>query len=167
MKSVHFEERLDPVQITTNSRLSDAALAIKEKLQMACGGKGLCATCHIYVKSGMDCLSPITPRERMSLAMLADRQPNSRLACQAKVLREGVVIARPQGQFLESTADLESLIGRRAEQRVLHPVSGGLLIEAGKIITRSRLRELSFVDADIAEVRTRSLTIDRGAPKEK
>lgn len=163
MKQVQFESLLDPVEVLTNSRLSDAALAVQQKLLMACGGKGLCATCHVYVTAGMDSLSPLTPRERSSLAMLAERQPNSRLACQAKVQKPGVTIALPAGRFIEQTGDLESLIGRRAEQRILHPVHGGVLIEVGKIITRSRLRELSFVDVDVAEMRTRSLTLDNNA----
>ena len=167
MKRIRVDSHADPVEVTTNSRVLDAVLAVQEKLLMACGGKGLCATCHVYVTDGMDCLSPITPRERTSLTMLADRQPNSRLACQAKVLREGVKIALPQGQFIESSLDLESLVGRRAEQRILHPVHGGVLIEAGKIITRSRLRELNFVELDVAEMRTRSLTIDRNQKKER
>jgi hypothetical protein len=33
------------------------------------------------------------------------------------------------------------------------------LIEAGKIITRSRIKELSFVDIDIADMKTRSLSV--------
>lgn len=167
MKKVVFDSHADPVLIKTSGRLSEAAVAVRAKLLMACGGKGLCATCHVYVTEGMDCLSPLTPRERTSLAMLNDRRPNSRLACQAKVLNEGVAIALPQGQYIESTMDLESLVGRRAEQRILHPVNGGVLIEAGKIITRSRLRELSFVDVDVAEMRTRSLTIERNQRKER
>ncbi len=167
MKNVRFEAQEDPVLIKTASRLSDAALGLREKLLMACGGKGLCATCHVYVVEGMDNLSPLTPRERTSLSMLSGRAPNSRLACQAKVLREGVKIALPKGQYLEATSALETLVGRRAEARILHPVTGGVLVEAGKIITRSRMRELSFVDVDVAEMRTRSLTIDRNSKKER
>lgn len=167
MKQVKFEEKADPVLVMTSARVSDAALAVREKLLMACGGKGLCATCHVYVTQGLDCLSPVTPRERMSLNMLAERQPNSRLACQAKVLREGVTIALPKGLYIASSIDLESLVGRRAEQQILHPIHGGVLIDAGKIITRSRLRELSFVDVDVAEMKTRSLTIDRNSQRER
>lgn len=161
MKNIFVDPHEDPVEVLTNSRVSEAVLAVQERLLMACGGKGLCATCHVYVTAGADCLSPVTPRERMSLAMLADRRPESRLACQAKVQRQGVKVALPNGRFIDSTGDLDLLIGRRAESRILHPIHGGVLIEAGKIITRSRIRELAFVDVDVAEMRTRSLTIDR------
>ena len=71
---------------------------------------------------------------------------------------EGVTVTLPQGRYLITTKDLESLVGRRAEERVLHPVDGRVLIEPGKIITRSRIRELAHVSVDLAEMHTRSLS---------
>lgn len=165
MKIVYVDPHEDPVAVRTHSRISDAMLAVRQKLLMACGGKGLCATCHVYVTAGEDCLSPQTPRERVALTMLSDRKPSSRLACQAKVLREGIKIALPKGQFIDGTTDLEALIGRRAEEQILHPITGLVLIPAGKIITRSRVRELSFVDVDVQEMRARSMTIERELAK--
>lgn len=163
MKRIRVESHTDPVEVTTNSRVLDAVLAVQEKLLMACGGKGLCATCHVYVTEGAEKLSPMTPRERMSLPMLADRRPSSRLACQAKVQGDGVRVELPRGRFIDSASDLEALIGRRAEEHIMHPVTGVVLIEAGKLITRSRIRELAFVDVDIAEMKTRSLSIRGGS----
>ena len=144
MKKFFVQSHEDPVLVKTHSRVSEAILARREKLLMACGGKGLCATCHVYVTAGAELLSPITPREQLSLAMLADRKPSSRLACQAKVSGEGVTVALPSGRFIDGTLDLEGLIGRRAEECILHPIHGGRLIDAGKIITRSRIRELAL-----------------------
>ena len=162
MKGVVLSPREEPILVHTADRVLDALLAVREKIIMACGGKGLCATCHVYVEEGMSSLSPMTPRERMSLTMLSEVRPCSRLACQAKVIGEGVVLAMPRGRYLTGgSADLASLIGRRAEDRVLHPVDGRVLIDAGKIITRSRIQELAAVDVDIAEMKTRSLTIQR------
>mgnify|MGYP000979720726 CR=1 FL=1 len=94
---MNVEVEVDPAKIPYGDTglpgsLLDIAMAHGVEIDHACGGVCACSTCHVYVKSGMDCLSPITPRERMSLAMLADRQPNSRLACQAKVLREGIKV---------------------------------------------------------------------------
>ncbi len=163
MKRIRIDSHTDPVEVTTNSRVLDAVLAVQEKLLMACGGKGLCATCHVYVTEGAEKLSPMTPRERMSLPMLADRKACSRLACQAKVQGEGVRVELPRGRFIDSASDLEALIGRRAEEPIMHPVTGVVLIEAGKLITRSRIRELAFVDVDIAEMKTRSLSIRGGS----
>lgn len=159
MKQVVIDGAAEPVSIRTNQRLLDALAVSGTKLLMACGGKGLCATCHVYVKAGAEKLSPLTPREQGSLRMLSERRPNSRLACQAKVTGEGVVVAVPRGRYLTASKELESLIGRRADERILHPVDGRVLIEAGKIITRSRISELAQVDVDIAEVKTHSLSL--------
>ncbi len=159
MKRVAIEGVSDPVDIHTNQRLLDALVRSGTPLLMACGGKGLCATCHVYVASGADRLSPRTPREQMSLRMLSDQRPSSRLACQAKVHGEGVLVTLPRGRYLTASKDLESLIGRRAEERILHPIDGRVLIEPGKIITRTRISELGQVDVDVADMKTRSLTL--------
>lgn len=59
MKSVRVERHEDPVLISTNSCVLDAVLATREKLLMACGGKGLCATCHVYVTSDDEPTAPL------------------------------------------------------------------------------------------------------------
>lgn len=159
MKRVAIDGAEDPVSIRTNQRLLDALALSGTRLLMACGGKGLCATCHVYVKAGADRLSPLTPREHSSLRMLNECRSNSRLACQAKVTGDGVIVAVPRGRYLTASRDLEALIGRRADERILHPVDGRVLIESGKIITRSRINELAQVDVDVAEVKTHSLSI--------
>jgi len=159
MKRVAIEGVTDPVAIRTNQRLLDALTQSGTPVLMACGGKGLCATCHVYVVEGGERLSPRTPREQVSLRMLSDLRPSSRLACQAKVTGEGVTVMLPRGRYLTASKDLNALIGRRAEERILHPLDGRVLIETGKIITRSRITELSQVDVDVAEMKTRSLTL--------
>ena len=149
---------VDPILVRTNSRLLDALHAASLPFLMACGGKGLCATCHVYVDAPSEFMSQITPRERRSLLMLRDVRPNSRLACQAKVRGNGVKIGKPGGRFIESAAELDDQVGRRAEQSILHPSDGRVLIEAGKIITRTRISQLRSVDTDVAELRALSLT---------
>lgn len=148
------------VEVDKSTRLLDVLLSLRISLLMACGGKGLCATCHVYVESGMESVSPITPRERGSLSMLVDRRSCSRLSCQSKVIGPGLVLSVPKGRYIESTVDIESLIGRRTEVSILDPLSGRVLIEAGMLITRSRIKQLSQVDLDVAAVRARSETID-------
>ena len=159
MKPVWVNGRIDPILVDTSQRVLDAILAAQIPVAMLCGGKGLCATCHVYVEEGAQDLTPVTPRERMSLKMLYDVRPSSRLACQAKVLGPAVKVTVPKGRYLESTMSLDSLIGRRAEDRILHPVNGRVLIEAGKIITRSRINELRIVDVDVAAMREQSQSI--------
>jgi len=48
------------------------------------------------------------------------------------------------------------LIGRRAEQPILHPITGAVLVQAGKLITRSVLESVKNLDLDIQEALARS-----------
>ena len=134
------------LDVRTDSRLAQDLLAASLKLPMACGGKGLCATCHVFVQSGMENLSEATPRELRSLSRLSGmREGCSRLACQCRV-RGDVKVSLPDGLFIEQAADLESLIGRRAERDLLHPADGRVLVAAGKIITRFIIKQLENTD---------------------
>jgi ferredoxin len=107
-----------------------------------CGGRGMCATCHVYIKEGMDGLSPVNRREQRTLEVITTCRPNSRLACQARVIGQGVVVELPSGMYVSAVEDIESLIGRRAEKDILHPLNGKVLVEAGKLITRSMITQL-------------------------
>ncbi|MEM6732360.1 MAG: 2Fe-2S iron-sulfur cluster-binding protein [Myxococcota bacterium] len=159
MKAVAVNQLEDPVLVKTESRVLDALLAAKSDVLMACGGKGICATCHVYVDEGSELLTPLTAREKLSLKVLTNVKPTSRLACQARVLGEGVKVSVPSGAYIENTKDLESLIGRRTEHNILHPIDGRVLVQEGKIITRSRIAQLEFVDTDVEEMKSRTLTI--------
>ncbi|MEM6369287.1 MAG: 2Fe-2S iron-sulfur cluster-binding protein [Myxococcota bacterium] len=158
MKDVTIEGLGQPVCVKTNKRIIDALLQGGKPPLMACGGKGLCATCHVFVDAEADALSPQTPRERASLAALRGRTNASRLACQAKV-RGPVRVRRPDGRFIEAAMDVESFVGKRATDDILHPVDGRLLIERGKLITRSRIVQLKTVDVDVGELKKRCLTV--------
>lgn len=149
MKAVSFAQSGRSAEVRTEANLLQALLVEQVPVKMACGGKGLCATCHVYVDRGQESLSPLTRKEERTLALLGEADHSSRLACQAKVLREGVVVRLPRGLYIERTADLDELIGRRTQMRVLHPVTGRPLVEEGKIITRSVIEKLKQVDADM------------------
>ena len=47
------------------------------------------------------------------------------------------MVELPTGMYLSDMSDIETLIGRRAEENILHPLDGKVLVEAGKLITRS------------------------------
>lgn len=151
MKNISFRGA-DPVEIQTNMPILNALLAKQIDVMMLCDGRGMCATCHVYVTRNPHCLTPITEREKKTLALLSGAQSNSRLACQAQVIAEGVEIALPEGLYLESTSSLESLIGKRTQVPILHPIDGRILIEKGKIITRSSIMQLKDVDFDVKKV---------------
>lgn len=71
-------------------------------IEAECGGSCCCATCHVYVDdSYMDKLDPPSEQENGMLAeTVAERRPNSRLACQIKVSPEleGLVVHTPEVQ---------------------------------------------------------------------
>lgn len=138
--------RLEPISqdssIETNGNLLSILINKDLDVLKECGGRGLCATCHLYIKSGMDGLSPVNWREQRTLEEITICKPNSRLACQARVLDNGVVVELPPGMYINSIKDIEALIGRRAEQDLLHPITGQVLVEAGKLITRSMMKQI-------------------------
>jgi ferredoxin len=138
--------RLEPIgqdsSIETNGNLLSVLLNKELDVLKECGGRGMCATCHIYVEEGMGSLSPMSRREQRTLEVITSCQANSRLACQSRVIGEGIVVKLPPGMYVNSLQDIEALIGRRADQNMLHPITGQVLVEEGKLITRSTLKQL-------------------------
>ncbi|MGK7872232.1 MAG: 2Fe-2S iron-sulfur cluster-binding protein [Xenococcaceae cyanobacterium] len=147
--------KLDPIDqetsIKTNENLLSVLLKNDLNVLQECGGRGMCSTCHVYIKEGMESLSPLNRREKRTLEIIATRKPNSRLACQARVLGEGVVVEVPLGMYLNAIEDIEALIGRRAQQDILHPLSGKILVETGKLITRSMISQLKDTRVKVEE----------------
>jgi ferredoxin len=142
VKIVRLEPIAQETSVETNGNLLSVLMAKDLDVLRECGGRGMCATCHVYVKQGMQGLTPINRREQRTLEVITTCQPNSRLACQARVLANGVVVELPAGMYINSIQDIEALIGRRAEQNLLHPVTGQILVEEGKLITRSMLKQI-------------------------
>lgn len=152
-KTLTFQPINESLMVPTNSDMLQALLAKDLKVLMACGGKGVCATCHIHVREGMDRLTPQTAREERTLSFITGVNPRSRLACQARVLGDGVVVDLPEGMYVERVEDIMSLLGTRAEKNLLHPINGSVLIAKGKIITKSRLEELKHLSAEVANLK--------------
>ena len=152
MKHISFSHNSRVVEVKTQANVLQALLAEQVPVKMACGGKGLCATCHVYIERGADGLTPRNKKEDRTLGLLGEADRTSRLACQAHVLKDGVVVRLPKGLYIEKTADLYDLVGRRAESRILHPVNGRVLVEEGKIITRSTVDKLAHVDIDMQKM---------------
>lgn len=160
MKKVSLQPINEDVIVKTETELLQVLLAKKLNVLMACKGRGLCATCHVYIKEGYDKLTPITPIEQRRLEVISSvDSKRSRLACQARVLGEGVVVELPEGMYIESINDLEKLVGRRSERDILNPINGATLVEKGKLITRTRIQELSNLNFDISEIQNSSKNI--------
>lgn len=156
MKTVTLIPVGGELDVTTGSSLVKGLLARDLRLEMACGGRGLCATCHVYVRQGADCLTPRTPREDRTLAMIDSADADSRLACQAQVERDGAVVEVPLGLYVQSYEDVEAKIGTKAGFDYLHPITGRLLIQKGKIITRTIFSEFVAAVQDLQAIRQQS-----------
>ncbi|GAB4146444.1 MAG: 2Fe-2S iron-sulfur cluster-binding protein [Cyanobacteria bacterium J069] len=141
-KTVRLEPIAQETSVETNGNLLSVLINKDLDVLRECGGRGMCATCHVYVTDGMNQLSPINRREQRTLEVITTCRPNSRLACQARVQGNGVTVELPAGMYINSLQDIEVLIGRRAEQNLLHPITGQVLVEEGKLITRSMMKQL-------------------------
>ena len=142
VKIVRLEPIAQETSVETNGNLLSVLIDKDLDVLRECGGRGMCATCHVYVKQGMNALSPVNRREQRTLEVITSCKTNSRLACQARVLANGVIVELPRGMYINSIKDIEALIGRRAEQDLLHPVTGQVLVEEGKLITRSMMKQI-------------------------
>lgn len=147
--------KLDPmnveISLQTNDNLLSALLKKELNVMKECGGRGMCATCHVYIKEGMDSLSPVNRREMRTLEVITTCSQFSRLACQARVLGEGITVEVPAGMYISQIDNIEDLIGRRAEDNILHPLTGTVLVEAGKLITRTMISQLKDTQVEATE----------------
>ncbi|WP_310484962.1 2Fe-2S iron-sulfur cluster-binding protein [Chamaesiphon sp. VAR_48_metabat_403] len=115
-----------------------------------CGGQGMCASCHFFVVGGGEALTPPTKQEQLTLQFTTIERPGARLACQTRIIGDGVVLELPLGTFIESEQDLEREIGKKATQTLIHPMTGEVLVEAGKLIMRSALEKMKQASSKFA-----------------
>jgi len=155
-KTVRIEPIAQKAEVATNANLLSALMGDDLKILKECGARGMCATCHVFIAQGMDSLSPMSRREQRTLEVITTCKPNSRLACQARVLGEGIVIELPVGVYVESIQDIEALIGRRCEIPLLNPVTGKTLVDVGQLITRSVVRQLENTNFRVNEQLSRT-----------
>jgi len=154
MKEILLQPSNQRIAVPTQTRVLDALLAKQCNVLMACGGQGICATCHVHVTQGRDALTPMGDRERRTLALITGMGVTSRLACQCRVIGEGIEIRLPDGMYVQSFNDIESLVGRRTLVPILHPGDGRTLIQGGKFITRTAIMQLADVDFNVGSLPT-------------
>ena len=87
-------------------------------------------------------LTEPTKQEQMTLQFTKIDRPGARLACQTRVIGEGIIIQLPKGTFVESEQDLVQEIGKKAKKTLIHPMTGEVLVEAGKLVMRSALEKM-------------------------
>jgi ferredoxin, 2Fe-2S len=79
------------VEVPVGTDLREAAKKVHAPQGDACGGKCACSTCHVYVVRGKELLSEAEEDEEDTLDKGFDVRANSRLGCQTRVVRDGVV----------------------------------------------------------------------------
>ncbi len=75
--------------------LLDIALGRGIRIECACGGVGVCGTCHVIVVEGKQNLSEPDEDELDTIDRVPGNTPDSRLACQAQV-RGDVTVRIPE-----------------------------------------------------------------------
>lgn len=156
VKIIKLEPIAEEMAVQTNSNILSALLSKDLHVLKECGGRGMCATCHVYIQDGVESLSGMTRREQRTLEVITSAKPNSRLACQAHIVGEGVVVELPSGMYIDAIENVEALIGRRAEQDLLHPITGQVVVESGKLITRSIINQLNETRFQVGEYLART-----------
>ncbi len=64
------------------------------EIEHSCGGVCACSTCHVYIESGANQLSPATEAEEDRVEEAPGLQRNSRLSCQCIVKGDGPITVR-------------------------------------------------------------------------
>jgi 2Fe-2S ferredoxin len=79
------------VEVPVGTSLLDASKKAGVSHGSACGGVCACSTCHVYVLEGASLLSEGEDDELDILDKAFDVRASSRLGCQAKIVRDGVI----------------------------------------------------------------------------
>ncbi len=79
------------VEVPLGTSLLEAATKAHFPEGSACGGVCACSTCHVYVVSGGELLSEQDDDEADILDKAFDVRSGSRLGCQSKIERDGVI----------------------------------------------------------------------------
>jgi ferredoxin len=138
------------VQAEQNSTLLSVFRDHDILVNQICGGQGMCASCHFFVVEGLDAMTAPTKQEQMTLQFTKIDRPGARLACQTRAIGNGIVIELPNGTFVESEQELEQEIGKKAKKTLIHPMTGEVLVEAGKLVMRSALEKMKQASSSFA-----------------
>ena len=95
MPRVTFQPAGRTVEVAAGTLVIDAAEEAGVGLPANCGGVCACTTCHVWVEDGLASLSEVEEREDDRLQEAAGLSARSRLACQAKVGSQDVVVRIP------------------------------------------------------------------------
>jgi ferredoxin, 2Fe-2S len=78
-------------EVPVGKSILEAAQSIHAPEGYACGGVCACSTCHVYVTKGSELLSEQEDEEADILDKAFDVRAQSRLGCQSKIVKDGLV----------------------------------------------------------------------------
>lgn len=90
------------VEVPVGTSLLKAAQQVGAPEGYACGGVCACSTCHVYVLAGAPLLSEMEDEENDILDKAFDVRSSSRLGCQARLERDGLVEVEITRESLEA-----------------------------------------------------------------
>lgn len=102
MAKIRFIDQGIEIEVPVGTNLLEAAQQAGAPEGHACGGVCACSTCHVYVDEGLSLLSEAEEDEEDILDKAFDVRPTSRLGCQAKIQREGIVTLRISRESLDA-----------------------------------------------------------------
>jgi len=105
MPKVRFEPDGIEIEVPVGTTILEASNQAHAQVGSACGGVCGCSTCHVYVKQGLTDLSPAQEREEDIMDKAFDVRPNSRLGCQAKILRDTTIVAETSRESRQAYLD--------------------------------------------------------------
>jgi len=80
------------VEVPAGMTILDAAEEHGARVGHACGGNLACSTCHVWVQEGADALDEMSDKENDILDKAFDVRPESRLACQCKLVDTDITV---------------------------------------------------------------------------
>jgi ferredoxin len=108
MPKVVFVQEKQEIEVPVGANLRQAAREVGVQIYQGldrylnCRGLGLCGTCLVLVKKGMENLSPPTRREKFNFKLhpktmmaVIGREEEARLACQVRVNGDCTIETRP------------------------------------------------------------------------
>lgn len=102
MATIRFIDQGIDVEVPIGTSLLEAAQKVGAPEGSACGGVCACSTCHVYVEKGGELLSEADEDEEDILDKAFDVRMSSRLGCQSKIAREGVIEVRISKESLDA-----------------------------------------------------------------
>jgi ferredoxin, 2Fe-2S len=102
MPKVRFIDQDVEIDVPVGTTLLEAAEKSGAPEGSACGGVCACSTCHVYVEEGGDLLSEAEEDEEDILDKAFDVRMTSRLGCQAKIERDGLLKVKITDESLDT-----------------------------------------------------------------